>query len=188
MNERDYYRYVNRARFYSVRNNPYNTYLNDSLQYVQELIRDSCASINVQENRANDAFRKEVLSSSIIVSNNMHILKILNEIESCKWEDVIKSRDAYIKTLVEIGVYDKKLREKIEKFFETFKNAYDDYQNQKEGIKIDLAWQYAEFLKIKSIAELAKKYEKIKDNIRRPRETFLGVINDFLLVVVQIKK
>lgn len=179
--ERDYYRYLARKRYFSQPSNPYNTYLNDSLQYVADLIKNSCMNINVQENRINDKFRKEVLSSSIRVSSDLPISKILEEIESCKWSEVLKSKEAYIKTLDEIGVYDKKLKEKIEQFFKEFKDAYDDYKKGATGIKIDYAFQYAEFLKIKSIAELAKENEKIKENIRRPKEIFLDVINDFFL-------
>lgn len=179
----DYYHYISRRRYYIQQQNPYNTYLNESLQYVAELIRNSCMNINVQENKINDKFRKDVLSSSIRVSSDMPIGKIFQEIDQCKWDDVLKSKEVYIKTLKEIGVFDGNLQNKIEQFFNEFEEAYKDYQthsNDKEsGIKIDFAWQYAEFLKIKSIAELAKENEKIKDNVRKPKENFLEVINDF---------
>ena len=183
--EYEYYRY-SRRRYYQMQDNPYNSYLNDSLRYVSELIRNSCMDINVRENRANDEFRKEVLSSMITVSSDMHILQIIKEIDKCEWNDVVKSKETYIKTLNEIGVYEK-LKNDIEVFFKDFKNAYDDYVKQKSGeeensgIRIDLAWQYAQFKKIQNIAELAKENEKIKDKIRQPRELFLDVINDFFL-------
>lgn len=183
--EYEYYRY-SRRRYYQIQDNPYNSYLNDSLRYISGLIRNSCMDINVRENRANDEFRKEVLSSMITVSSDMHILQIINEIDKCKWNDVMKSKEAYIKTLKDIGVYEK-LKNDIEVFFKDFKNAYDDYVKQKSreeensGIRIDLAWQYAQFKKIQNIAELAKENEKIKEKIRQPRELFLNVINDFFL-------
>lgn len=186
-NEYEYYRYsYARRHYYQFPDNPYNSYLNDSLRYVSELIRNSCMDINVRENRANDEFRKEVLSSMITVSSDMHILQIIKEIDKCEWNDVMKSRETYIKTLKDIGVYEK-LENDIEVFFKDFKNAYDDYVKQKSreeensGIRIDLAWQYAQFKKIQNIAELAKENEKIKDKIREPREMFLDVINDFFL-------
>ena len=179
--EREYYRYFGRRRYYSQQQ--YNTYLNDSLQYVAELIKNSCININVQENKINDKFRKEVLSSMIRVSSDMPIRQIIGEIANFDWDEVLNSKATYIKTLDEIGVYDEKLKEKIEQFFTEFKEAYNDYQNEKSnertGIRIDLAWQYAEFLKIKNVADLAKENEKIKEKIRRPREMFLEVINDF---------
>lgn len=181
---RDYYHYVSRRHYLIQQQNPYNTYLNESLQYIAELIRNSCMNINVQENKINDKFRKDVLSSSIRVSSDMPILKIFQEIDQCKWDDVLKSKEVYIKTLKDIGVFDKNLQSKIEQFFYEFEKAYKDnksHLNEEVGIKIDFAWQYAEFLKIKSIAELAKENEKIKENVRKPKEIFLEVINDFFV-------
>ncbi len=175
-----------RRRYYHFNYNPYNSYLNDSLRYVSALVRDGCMDINVRENKANDEFRKKVLSSMISVSSDMHIMQIMNEIDRCVWDDVMKSKDAYVRTLKDIGVYEK-LKNDIEVFFKDFKNAYDEYVEQKSrpeqsyGIRIDLAWQYAQFQKIQNIAELAKDNERIKDDIRKPRELFLNVINDFFL-------
>ncbi len=181
---RNYYRYVNSRGYYAIQQrNPNNTYLNESLRYVAELIRNSCMSINVLENDINDKFRKDVLSSSISVSSDMRIGQIIKEIDKCKWEDVEKSKIAYIKTLNEIGVYDKTIQGRIDKFFSEFKKAYDEYQkriNDKSGgIKINFAWQYGEFLKIEDIAKLAKENEKKKESVRKPKELFLEIINDF---------
>ena len=156
------------------------------IHYVSELIRNSCMDINIRENRANDEFRKEVLSSMITVSSDMHILQIIREIDNFEWNDVMKSKETYVKTLKDIGVYEK-LKNDIEVFFNDFKNAHDDYvkhkniQEENTGIRIDLAWQYAQFKKIQNIADLAKENEKVKEKIRQPREMFLNVINDFFL-------
>ena len=184
--DREYFRYINRRNYFLHQQNSYNTYLNESLQYVSELIKESCMNINVQENRINDKFRKDVLSSSIRISSDMPIKQIIDEIENCKWEDVLKSKTAYIKTLNDIGVYDNNLQFKIEQFFDEFEEAYNDYEQkstnkENSGIRIDLAWKYAEFLKIKGIAELAKENEKRKENVRKPKEIFLEVINDFFV-------
>lgn len=183
--EREYYRYVARKRYYSQRQNSYNNYLNESLQYVADLLKDSCMSINIQENSVNNKFRKEILNSSIRIYSEMPIQKIFEGISNVTWDAVEKLKADYIKILNEIDVYDEKMKEKIEKFFEEFKNAYDDYREKQsserneDGIRVDFAWQYAEFLKISDIAELAKKNEKNKEKIRLPKNLFLEVINDF---------
>ena len=157
--ERDYYRYgYSRRRYYEMQSNSYNSYLNESLRYVSGLIKDNCVNINIQENRVNDQFRKDVLSSMIRVSSDMPIRQIIDEIAQFDWEEVLKSKEAYIKTLIEIGVYDDK---------------------ERSGIRIDLAWQYAEFQKIRNIADLAKKNERIKEKIRQPKVLFEELINDF---------
>ena len=184
--DRDYYRYgYSRRWYYEIQSNPYNSYLNESLLYVSGLIRDNCVNINIQENRVNDQFRKDVLSSMIRVYSDMPIRQIIDEIAQFDWNEVLRSKEAYIKTLMEIGVYDDKLQKEIEAFFEAFKNAYDDYVKQKNddkersGIRIDLAWRYAGFQKIRNIADLAKKNEKIKGKIRQPKVLFEELINDF---------
>lgn len=188
LDERDYYRYgYSRKSYYEIQQNPYNSYLNESLRYISRLIRNSCMNMNIQENKVNDKFRKDVLSSMISVSSNIHILEIIDGINNFHWDEVLKSKEAYTKILREIGVYDEKLQNGIEAFFEDFKNAYDDFEKRnnddkmKQGIRIDLAWQYAEFQKIKNIAELANKNEKIKERIRKPKKLFEELINDFFL-------
>lgn len=186
--ERDYFIYgISRRHYYEFDQNPYNSYLNDSLRYISGLIKNSCMSINIQENKINDKFRKEVLSSMIKVSSDMHIWQIFEGIEKFDWNEVLKSKEAYIKTLKEVGVYDEKLKNEIEVFFNDFKRAYDSYikqkndEKEKTGIGIDFAWQYAEFQKIQNIAELAKANEKIKEKVRQPKAMFVEVINDFFL-------
>lgn len=179
--DRDYYHF--RSHFMLPLTDSYKTYLNTSLKYIAELIKNGCLKINVQENRINDTFRKDVVSESISVSSNIQIGKIIHEIQDCDWEDVLRSKDAYVATLKEIDMYDAKLKPELENFFKEFKKAYDEYQNKKNdktlGIRIDFAWQYAEFLKIERIVDLAKENEKIKNKVRRPKEIFLSVINDF---------
>lgn len=184
--ENYYYEYSRRRYYYGKQSNAHNSYLNDSLKYISALIRRNCMKINVQENRVNDQFRKDVLSSMIRVSGDKHLWEIVSEIEKEKfdWNEVLKSKEAYIKTLIEIGVYDKKLEEDTEGFFKSFKNAYDAYVKKikdSNGITVDLAWQYAEFQKIRSIAELAKENEKVKEKIRKPKKLFEDLINDFFL-------
>lgn len=81
-------------------------------------------NINIQENKVNDKFRNDVLSSMIRVSSDMHILQIIEEIFKLEWDEVLRSKEAYIKTLREIGVYDEKSQKEIEAFFEAFKSAF----------------------------------------------------------------
>lgn len=191
--DNDYYRYISHRNRFSPHLSRYNTYLNDSLRQVEGLIRKRCMNINYIENRINEQFRNDVLSSSISVSSELPISKILSQVDDLKWDDVLKSKDIYIKTLEDINIYSGDFKNKIDKYFEEFKDAYEDYQlkkNSKEkfGIRVDFAWQYAEFLKIESIAKLAKVNEKKKEKVRKPKEMFLEVINDFFCVAGLGKK
>lgn len=174
--------YRRRGRYMYTNKNPYNTYLNESLFYIAEMVRDNCARINVAENGINNKFRQEVLTSSIQVSPKVQVNKILEEIENGNWDAIVESKNAYIKTLEEIGIFDSAVEKQVETFFEEFRQEYEEHQNKKvnhNGVTINLVWQYSEFLKIKNITELAKENEHRKEFIRKPRETFLEVITSF---------
>lgn len=174
--------YRRRGRFMYTSKNPYNTYLNESLFYIAEMIRDNCARISVAENGINNKFRQEVLTSSIQVSPKVQLNKILKEIENGNWDVIVESQNAYIKTLEEIGIFNNEVAKQVDTFFEEFRQEYEEHQNKEKdnkGVTINLVWQYSEFLKIKNITELAKENEHRKEIIRKPKETFLEVITGF---------
>ena len=179
--DRDYYRY--RRQFMQPMINSYKTYLNSSLQYIEDLIKNSCLNINVQENKINDSFRKDVVSASMSVSVINQLRQVIREIDDCVWDDVLKSKDIYVEKLRDIDMYDDRLKSKLDQFIDEFKKAYDNYQKEKTEnnpkIRFDFAWQYAEFKKIQSVVELAKETEKRKTLVRKPKDTFLNVINGF---------
>lgn len=177
--DRDFISYS--ARMYRYTENPYNTYLNDSLRYVERIIRESCMHINIEENESNNRFRNEILGSSITLTNSMPLDQMFKEIRNNNWQDILYSKNTYISILKEIGIFDENFRNKIEDFYREFKKDYDDYTNsENEGWNLDFIWKYAEYLKIKSITKLAEENEKNKEQIRRPRELFIKVINNFL--------
>lgn len=174
--------YRRRGRFMYTNKNPYNTYLNESLFYIAEMVRDNCARISVVENEINNKFRKEVLTSSIQVSPKVQLKQILAEIENGNWDIIVKSKNAYIRTLEEIGIFDDAIAKQVENFFEEFRQEYEEHQRKEKnskGVTINLVWQYSEFFKIKNITELAKENERRKEKIRKPKETFLEVISSF---------
>lgn len=176
--------YRRRGRYMYTNKNPYNTYLNESLFYIAEMIRDNCARISIAENEINNRFRKEVLTSSIQVSSKVQLNQILAEIENGNWEKIVESKNTYIKTLEEIGIFDDAISKQVETFFDEFRQEYEGHQsknNNNRGVTINLVWQYSEFLKIKNITELAKENEQRKEKIRQPKETFLEVITSFFI-------
>lgn len=171
-----------KMRHYRVQDNLYNTYLNDSLLYISEMVRDYCARINVMENDINEKFRKEVLTSSIRLSSEVKFSQMKHDIENGDWEEIERARETYVKTLEEIDILNKTVNSQVDKFFDEFKNEYFQYKKntKNRGISVDLVWKYSEFMKIKDIANLAKDNERKKEKIRKPREIFLDVIESFL--------
>lgn len=175
---RDLY-YRHRASYLHTNRNPYNGYLNDSLRYISELVRDNCARINVAENQINEKFRQEVLTSSIKVHSQLNFMQICDDLSKSNWKDILKDKKAYIKTLSDIGVWNETLNDHIENFFEDFYNEYKKYMSKDSTISVNILWKYTEFLKIRNIIDLAKDNELKKEEIRKTRETFLSVISRF---------
>lgn len=175
--ERDYY--YRRNHYIRYHNNPYNTYLNDSLNYVSELIRDNCARINYAENRINDKFKQDVLTSSVGISSDMQLNKILTDITTVTWGAILKTKETYIKTLKDIGILNDAITKRVEKYFSDFEEEYNRHDKNENGISVNLVWKYSEYLKIKEISQLAKENELKKEKVRQSQEMFLEVIKRF---------
>lgn len=184
----DYF-YFNRRHYYSpYRATPgstYNSYLNESLNYIADIIRDRCALISSIENRINAKFHHKVLISSIDITYDLQVLKLFKELENTSWDDILQKKESYIKTLKEVNEWNENLQNKIDKYFREFKNSFNSYTNSLKtsnnlGVGLDLIFKYAEFIKIRKIADLAKEMEELKEKARKPKEDFLKIINDFL--------
>ena len=163
-----------------------NTYLNDSLAYVEALVKRSSETINLQISKKNDLFRNEILEFSVQTSaERMHeILKSVMEKENePSWDEMLVSKADYIRTLDEIGLSSGPIKKKVEAFFDRFEQTYKKHTekgNEDEiGITLEYTWQYAEWQKVEKIAALARKYEQEKVAIKQPIEQFIKVINHF---------
>ena len=163
-------------------NNLYNAYLNNSLNHVTTLIKNYLSNVSIKENKINDNFRKEVLTSLVKVSSDVKYDENVNFFEEYKWEDVEKSKEEYKKILRDIDAWDDdKINKQLEDFFNEIKDLYNSYHNSdNKKIAMSIFLKYAEFLKIRKITELAKKYEKEKKEIRKPQEVFIEVVPDFM--------
>lgn len=74
-----------------------------------------------------------------------------------EWDEVLRSKEAYIKTLREIGVYDEKSQKEIEAFFEAFKSAFIRFLHKGNyGIWWSNKWSGGESRKY-----MARYYERI---------------------------
>lgn len=175
LNSSSYFRY----KKYYLNQNLSNTYLNDSLLSIEELVKKSCNQININEIQINNNFRKKVLSSATRVSKESPISQILSEIDNINMTEVLRTKDAYINTLKDLEILDKELNTKIEQFFEEFGNEYEKHQDDEEKVSISYAFLYNDFLRIKQVVEFAKENEKAKEKNRHNKDLFTEVINDF---------
>lgn len=159
----------------------YNAYLNSSLNHVSTLINNHLSNVSIQENKINDSFRREVLTSLVKVSSDIKFDQSENYLNLDKWGDIEKSKEEYKKILRDIDAWDDTINKQLEIFFNEIQNLYNSYQNSDKHSVINTPFylKYAELIKIRKITELAKKYEKKKKEIRKLQEVFIEVINDF---------
>ncbi len=175
----NYYRYFSKRTYYTKFQNPYNTYLNESLENIDDLIRRTYTKISINENLINDKFRKAILSSSISLSDKLSINKIFDGIDNSKLSDFDESHKKYIQISKDIGIYDEKFNTKVEKFFQELKQLYENHKN-KDGLSFELVLKYTEFLKIQDMAKIAEFFEKQKEENRKSINLFKDIINSFL--------
>lgn len=163
-------------------------YLNESLKVIEKLIQDSCMKINITENFINNQFRKQVLSSATRISKDTPIEQIISDLEKIDLKKVMKSKEAYIKTLQELDIYDQTLEENIEEFYTEFEKEYNKYQLNKNTIRINFAFLYNDYLRIQQVVGFAKENEKAKEKNRQRKDLFVRIINDFFITSGTDKK
>jgi len=159
-------------------------YLNDSLRYVQELVRNACMRISLKENTINSKFRSNLLTSSLKVTSEYDIMKLLRNDDKNAMEDIERSKDEYIKTLKSIAEWNAETAKQVDIFFNKYKVAYDKFRQEtdegKSKVTVDLLLMNIEFNKIKDIASQAQRIETEKEIARASKTTLLSIVNDFL--------
>lgn len=147
---------------------------------IERLIEESCRKINSQISDISDRFRNNILKSSLDVNEQYTDSdNLFNEIISQKANinSIKQTKTAYIKILKDLSLINKD--EEIH-FAEFFDGICDDISKSKDKIAVTTVLKMNEVLKIKKIVSLAEETERQKANIRRPIETFLETMNDFI--------
>ena len=185
INDANYYR-RRKALMYAERDFVNKNYLNDSLRYVEDIVRSGCMRISTAENIINAKFRRNILMSSLKVTSeyNANYFLFGPNVKKNALTDIEKSKDEYIRTLESIGEWNTDTSEQVEPFFAKYKKAYEQLQQgddqSKNRITIELLLMNSEFNKIKEIASQAQQIEAEKAEARTSKTTFLNIVNDFL--------
>lgn len=148
-------------------------YLNESLRYVEDIIRTGCMRISSAENMASEQFKNSIFTSSLKVTNEYSFTKLLTSIKSKETLDGIEQNQReYIKTLKSIGEWNSETEKRLKDFFEKYKSAFRKAQQEdSEGhpsLSVDLLVMNIEFNRIKDIATQAQMLGKSKEKIRTP--------------------
>ena len=173
-----------RAVIFSEKDIVNKNYLNESLRYVEDIIKTGCMRISSAENRVSEQFKSSIFTSSLKVVGNYSFTGLLASIKSKETLDSIEqNRLEYIKTLKSIGEWNEETQKRVEDFFKRYRTAFENAQRDEiaghHGLSIDLLMMNMEFNRIKDIAAQAQKIEEEKERIRTPITSFLTTVNDF---------
>lgn len=177
--------YRRRRVLYSEQDIINKNYLNDSLRYVEEVVRTSCMRISSLENAVNSRFRSSIFTSSLKINSEYNFAKLLRsvKISSTTSTSIEKSKEEYIKTLQVIDEWNEDISKRIESFFEKYRSTLEAAQRDAEighsGVTLDFLLMHMEFNRIKEIAAQAQEMEEEKRRIRTPITAFLAIVNKF---------
>lgn len=159
-------------------------YLNESLRYVEDIVKDGCMRISSAENKVDAQFKSNIFTSSLTISNNYNFSKLFSQARGKETlESIEQNRLDYIKTLRAIGEWNDNTSKQLEEFIKNYQSAFEAAKEAertgKPGITVDFLLMNIEFNRIRTIANHAQKIEKEKEIIRKPITSFLTTVNDF---------
>ena len=104
-------------------------YLNDSLRYVEEIIRTGCMRITTTENSINSKFRSNILTSSLKVTSEYNFMKLLDSVQDENTlSNIEKNRSEYIRTLHSLGEWNDDTNKRVENFFKKYRSTFEKRQ------------------------------------------------------------
>lgn len=154
-----------------------------SIRDVEALVASNYININSKIAVFNDEFRNDVLKSLIEVNSDnaienslLNIIKQKNSVNEMQ-----KIKKTYLKTLSELELLTDKEENSFNKFFEGFMKEFTAYKTSStKGVSLSLISKFQEIIKIQRIVDIAQKAEEKKSVARKPIETFLSTMNEFI--------
>ncbi|MDE6260187.1 MAG: ATP-binding protein [Oscillospiraceae bacterium] len=170
-----------RAALYGEKDFTNKNYLNNSLRYIEDIIRNRCMQISSAENMVSTRFRSNILTSSLKVNSDYDFSRLWASLRHEITLPIIeKNRMEYIRTLKSIGEWNEDTDKQVKTFFEKYRDAFVKASDDGfDGVPIDLFLMNTEFNRIQQIAAQAQEIEKEKEKIRAPITTFLKTVNSF---------
>lgn len=173
-----------RTVMYSEKDITSRNYLNESLRYVEDIVKTGCMRISSAENKVSEQFKSSIFTSSLKIASEYSITKLFQSIKSKETLDSIEqNRVEYIRTLDSIGEWNEDTQKRVNDFFKRYRTAFENAQRDESAghhsFSIELLMMNMEFNRIKDIAAQAQKIEEEKEKIRTPITSFLSTVNDF---------
>ncbi|EDS10208.1 hypothetical protein ANACOL_02804 [Anaerotruncus colihominis DSM 17241] len=150
---------------------------------IESLIWTSYSKISSSISKINDNFRNSILKSLLEVHRDYDITNMMYEImnQQNAISNLQVTRNAYIKMLKDLGLLTKSEEDNYNKFFEDFIQEFENLQRDGfNKFELGLVMKFQEISKIKKLLDLAGKMEYSKAAVRKPTETFLHTMNEFI--------
>lgn len=152
-----------------------------AMDQVESLINFNYSRISSIISRINDDFRNGILKSLLEI-NTYDVSDVWKEISSQKniITNLKQTKDAYINMLKELEVLTLSEEENYDNFFAEFITDFDSYQKDSSVAPWEFVMKFQEISKIRKLLEIANKMEQRKAIARKPIETFLNTMNEFI--------
>lgn len=154
-----------------------------SMIQIENLIYYNCTRINSTISKINDDFRNSILKSLLEIDRTYDFNTVITNISEKRnsVSSLRQTKSAYLKMLKELNLLSSEEEEHYNQFFTNFIAEFSDYQRKNfQGFPFDLVLKFQEISKIDDLLTIAEKMEKKKSIARKPIETFLTTMNDFI--------
>lgn len=150
---------------------------------IEWLINHNHSKISSTITQINDDFRNDILKS-LLESNITYDFKdIVKEISKTQnTASTLKhTKNAYLRMLTGLDLLSEEEVKKYNKFFSDFIDQFIAFQKGEfKQAPFDFILKFQEMSKIKQLLDIAEQMEKRKADARKPIETFLNTMNEFI--------
>lgn len=149
---------------------------------IESLINYNYSRISSTISHINDDFRNGILKSLLEINSTYDLSDILKEISSQRniIANLTQTKNAYINMLKELELLTPSEEENYNNFFAEFITEFALFQKDSLKASWEFVMKFQEISKIRKLLEIAKKMEQRKAIARKPIETFLSTMNEFI--------
>lgn len=153
-----------------------------AMQKIESLIYQNHSRASLTINRINDQFRNSILKPQIEIGTTYKFSNYLREIKNYNIPKLEKTKMEYIRILKDLNIINSIEEENYNNFFNNFILEFSKFTNDIEevSISLELIFKFQEISRIQKTIDIAEKMEQRKAKVRKPMETFLSTMNNFI--------
>lgn len=149
---------------------------------IEKIINLNHTRASLAINKINDSFRNSILKPQIEINDSFSFTDLLNN----NVPDIEKIQSEYIKILKDLNIINKNEEKTYNDFFNNYMKEFALYLSNKKNnetispISLNLLFKLQEIYRIQKTIAIAEKMEQRKAAVRKPIETFLATMNNFI--------